>query len=282
MRKGLAKLIIAYLLHTPPHRGRGIFYRLAQRLFPQQGLIVEPLKGIRIHLRNTGGDFSYLTVHDFARHGEPEVFSNYLQEGMTVLDIGANLGVYALYFARCVGQMGRVFAFEPVPTTFARLKEHIALNNAANIFPVPFALSDREGSMKMWVDEIQHAGSSFYVRSAESELLEVPVTTVDLFVQREGIKRVDAIKIDVEGAELAVIRGADRTLRRDKPLLMVEINEATLTAAGTTPEELFATIVDYGYDAFVIRHGKAVPTASVVRPYGYYPWDTDNYLFVPR
>jgi hypothetical protein len=109
------------------------------------------------------------------------------------------------------------------------------------------------------------------------------VERLDDFVEREKIERVDAIKIDVEGAELRVIRGADKTIRRDKPILMVEIQAATLQAAGTTPEELFETIVSYGYNAFVIRHGKAIPTDKVVEPWRY-SHDTryDNYLFIPR
>jgi hypothetical protein len=63
---------------------------------------------------------------------------------------------------------------------------------------------------------------------------------------------------------------------------MVEIQAATLQAAGTTPEELFETIVSYGYNAFVIRHGKAIPTDKLVEPWRYGGGRFDNYLFIPR
>jgi FkbM family methyltransferase len=182
---------------------------------------------------------------------------------MTVMDVGANWGLYSLLISRAVGPSGKVYAFEPVPEIFARLKEHIALNNATNVIPVPIALSDEKGTAKM---SVKGGGSSLF-RRVSDEFVEVQVERLDDFVEREKIERVDAIKIDVEGAELKVIRGADKTLQ----------------AAGTTPEELFETIVSYGYNAFVIRHGKAIPTDKLVKPWRY-PHDNryDNYLFIPR
>jgi FkbM family methyltransferase len=198
---------------------------------------------------------------------------------MTVMDVGANWGLYSLLISRAVGPSGKVYAFEPVPEIFARLKEHIALNNATNVIPVPIALSDEKGTAKMSVKE----GESSLFRRVSDEFVEVQVERLDDFVEREKIERVDAIKIDVEGAELKVIRGADKTIRRDKPILMVEIQAATLQAAGTTPEELFETIVSYGYNAFAICHGEAIPTDKVVEPW-HYPGGMriDNYLFIPR
>jgi FkbM family methyltransferase len=283
MKAWLVDLIVAYIRHTPPHPGRGILGKLAWWLQPKE-VPAEPLPGIKVKVRLCSSAETALFGGRFEAHRESEVFAGRLKEGMTVFDIGANLGVYALSFAQRVGPTGRIYAFEPVPATFARLKEHIALNGATNIIPVPFALFDREGRMEMWVDEEWHGEKSFFRQPKKKSMpLLVPVTTIDLFVNREGIERVDAIKLDAEGAELAIVRGADQTLRRDKPLLMVEINETTLTAAKTTPDELFATIVSYGYDAFVIRHGKTLPTDKVVKPYGYEPhYRYDNYLFVPR
>lgn len=120
----------------------------------------------------------------------------------------------------------------------------------------------------------------------------MPLTTLDSFVTEKQIDRVDAIKLDVEGAELHVIRGADQTIRQFKPVMMVEINETTLKAAGTSAEELFNAIVSYGYKAFVIRKGEAIPTSKVMRPTGYQVrsmagqrlvyHEFDNYLFLPK
>lgn len=199
MRQWLVNLIVAYIRRAPPHSGRGILGKLAWRLKPE-GFLIEPLPGVKIYvyLRNRG-DIHYLSMNDFARHREPEVFASHLKAGMTVLDIGANLGVYALYFARQVGPTGRVYAFEPVPNLFARLKEHIALNSATNVIPVPLALSDHEGAAQIWTDNDIHGQSSLYLRGAKMAAVEVMVTTLDSFLHQEGIRRVDAIKLDVEG-----------------------------------------------------------------------------------
>jgi FkbM family methyltransferase len=217
------------------------------------------------------------TTHEV--HNDRHVFVSHLREGMTVMDVGAHVGFYSLLISRAVGPSGKVYAFEPVPEIFACLKEHIALNNATNVIPIPIALSDEKGSAKM---SVKGGGSSLF-RRVSDEFVEVQVERLDDFVEREKIERVDAIKLDVEGAELKVIRGADKTIRRDKPILMVEIQAATLQAAGTTPEELFENIISYGYNAFVIRHGKAIPTDKLVEPWRYpYGFHFDNCLFIPR
>ncbi len=274
MERLIFKLIAAYIRNTPPHKGRGVLARLAwNRLLPDA---FEISKGVKIRTKRDSGYDFHVFLGDYEKHGETKVFLSHLRKGMTVMDIGANIGVYALYFARKVGPNGRVYAFEPVPEYFERLKEHIALNNATNIVPVPLALFDRKGTVKMSVAE---GASSIFCYSTD-QFVEVPATTLDDFVAEQGIKRVDALKLDVEGAELKVIHGADKTIRQFKPVMMVELNEYTLRAAGTSPEELFQTITSYGYKAFVIRNRKAILTSEVVRPMGYD--EVDNYLFLPR
>jgi FkbM family methyltransferase len=251
LRLWLAKLIEFHIFHPPQHIGHKILRKIAWWIHRTRW---EP-------------------------NNDCQVFVSHLREGMTVMDVGANLGLYSLLISRAIGPSGKVYAFEPVPEIFARLKEHIALNNATNVIPVPIALSDEKGKAKMSV----RGGESSLFRRVSDEFVEVQVERLDDFVEREKIERVDAIKIDVEGAELKVIRGADKTIRRDKPILMVEIQAATLQAAGTTPEELFENIISYGYNAFVIRHGKAIPTDKLFEPWRYpYGFHFDNYLFIPR
>ena len=278
MRRFLAQLIAAYIKATPPHPGRGILGKIAWRIYPQP-FIVKSRDGFFVKMRLCDAeDFDVVNGND-EPHNDRHVFVSHLREGMTVMDVGANLGLYSLLASRAVGPSGKVYAFEPVPEIFARLKEHIALNNAANVIPVPIALSNEKGVAKM---SVRGSGSSFF-RHLSNEFVEVQVERLDDFVEREGIERVDAIKIDVEGAELKVIRGADKTIRHNKPILMVEFNLFTLQAAGVTPEELFETIVNYGYNAFVIRHGKAIPTDKVIEPWRHsHGGRYDNYLFVPR
>jgi len=278
MRQLFAQFAAAYIKATPPHPGRGILGKIAWWIYPKP-IVVKSREGFFVKARLCDSEDIGLMSTTHEVHNDRHVFVSHLREGMTVMDVGANLGLYSLLISRAVGPSGKVYAFEPVPEIFARLKEHIALNNATNVIPVPIALSDEKGTAKMFV---KGGGSSLF-RHVSDEFVDVQVERLDDFVEREGIERVDAIKIDAEGAELKVIRGADKTIRRYKPILMVEIQAATLQAAGTTPEELFETIVGYGYNAFVIRHGKAIPTDKVVEPWRYPGGGRmDNYLFIPR
>jgi len=279
MRKFLAHLIAVYIRSGPTHRGRRILGKIAWWIYPQP-LVIRNDDGflLKIWLCDPG-DISYLHRPVWDIHNDRHVFASHLREGMTVMDVGANLGLYTLVISRAVGPSGKVYAFEPVPEIFARLQEHIAMNNATNVIPLQLALSDRKGTAKMFV---KGGVSSLFVHVSD-KIVEVQVERLDDFVEREGIERVDAIKIDVEGAELMVIRGADRIIRRDKPILMVEFHPATLQEAGTTPEELFTTIINYGYDAFLMRHNKAMLTDKVVEPWRHYLGNRyDNYLFIPR
>jgi len=288
MKRWLSKLIAAYVYHTPPHPGRGILARLAYWLNPGD-FIAEIAPNIKIKVRlNDPTTLSYWT-HQHEQHGETEVSCSYLKERMIVFDVGAHYGVYALFFAQKVGPTGKVYAFEPVPENFVCLKEHIALNNVTNIISVPLALSDRKGVTKISVAR----GLSSQFCFLAKQFVEVPMTTLDAFIAEQGIKQVDTLKLDVEGAELYVIRGAHETIQQHKPIMMVEINFTTLKAANTSPDELFNTIVSYGYDAFVIRNGKDISVSKVLRKTGYQGWDwilgikphkivLDNYLFLPK
>jgi hypothetical protein len=144
MRELFARLAAAYIKATPPHPGRGILGKIAWWIYPQP-IVVKSRDGFFISVRLCNlDDIGFMsTTHEV--HNDRHVFVSHLREGMTVMDVGANLGLYSLLISRAVGPSGKVYAFEPVPEIFARLKEHIALNNATNVIPVPIALSDEKG-----------------------------------------------------------------------------------------------------------------------------------------
>lgn len=278
MKELLVKLILAYFRNTPPHPGRGILVKLAWRLQPQE-FIAEIAPGVKMKVRLDRLEEILALTRTFNTDDEVGVFINHLTDGMVVMDVGANVGMITLLAAQKIGKTGRVYAFEPVPDIFARLKANIELNGFVNIVPVPIALFSARGVAKL---SICHDGSSSIFRQVSTKYVEVLRETLDAFVEREGIKRVDAIKLDVEGAELHVIQGAHQTIQRFKPILMVEFSPANLQTAGTSPEELFETIVSYGYTASVIRKGKTISINRPVKP----KWrgtgiSYDDYLFLP-
>ncbi len=181
---------------------------------------------------------------------EYHAFKACLKPGGVVLDIGANAGNYSLLFGHCVGATGKVFAFEPAPAAFAGLKRHLQLNALESVvFPLQAAVADRPGEAHFIANGFQ--GANRLLGSGEKILadhaLRVPCVTVDSFCAAKKI-RPDFIKIDVEGFELAVLRGARRTIQSaDKEfVLFVELHPGLWPKLGWSRQDLERELADQG------------------------------------
>jgi len=181
----------------------------------------------------------FLLTYDEAKrywHGgfEPgllETFKEYVSSGMTVYDVGANLGFHSLALGVLVGERGKVFGFEPNPSILARLKNNISLNGAAkNVEAVGYAVLDREGEIGFSVSEVHHAQSQVaeLVPLANgvgfARTIRILAITLDAFVFERSQPAPDIVKIDIEGAEHLAIEGMRRILRECRPLLFVELH----------------------------------------------------------
>jgi len=133
--------------------------------------------------------------------------------GDIVFDIGAYVGDTALWFSKAVGPQGKVYAFEPEPFNFEKLKVNLEQNRVTNVIPMQLAVSDKEGEMR-----VAGGGSSSIMTQAGSGT-SVKVTTIDEFVQANKLPQVDFIKMDVEGHELNVLKGAAETIKTFEPSL---------------------------------------------------------------
>ena len=161
-----------------------------------------------------------------------------LPPGGVFVDVGANVGVYTLWAARCVGPEGQVHAFEPVPGTRAWLERNVQLNRFSNVTIIPNGLGERPGRLTLYCLPGASGLSSRYLPSKENSV-EVDVTTLDLYF--DGRRAPDLVKIDVEGMELEVLRGARRLLAgAQPPVLVCEAHPKHLEAAGTTYRELLS------------------------------------------
>jgi FkbM family methyltransferase len=160
-------------------------------------------------------------------NAETHFVDRFLQPGMTVLDVGAHHGLYTLLSSIRVGTDGRVVAFEPSPRERERLKRHIQSNGCRNVQVIPTALSSSSGKSSFFLVE----GASDYCNSlrppavqAKTRQVEVEVTTLDEFLAKTSMNAVDFVKLDVEGAELDVLKGATKLLRSNtRPILLVEV-----------------------------------------------------------
>lgn len=154
------------------------------------------------------------------------VAQRFCDSGATIVDVGANIGLSTLAFAH-IARNGQVLAFEPSPRNFALLSRNVAANEVRNVEIVQVALSDREGLLTM-VEEVEFMAGS-HVEAAGSgpatgHCIEIPATTLDREQRKRGLRRLDLLKIDVEGHERQVIDGARETLDRFHPICVFEFN----------------------------------------------------------
>jgi FkbM family methyltransferase len=179
-----------------------------------------------------------------------------IEAGMVVLDIGANLGYYSRYFADLVGPTGRVYAFEPDPLSFQMLERRAARARYRNLEVSPAALGDRQGRSVLRCSRVNRADNRLHASHGEvpHESVEVPVTTLDAFCAARGIRRVDAIKMDVQGWEVAALAGMRETLARARPRwIFLEFSPEHLLGAGSSPESFWQALETAGYEPHVLN-----------------------------
>jgi FkbM family methyltransferase len=192
-----------------------------------------------------------------------------LKPGDIFVDIGACYGYHALTNASRVGPRGRVYAFEPQPDMFAALRENVRRNDLANLEMENLALSDRSEHLQL------HRFSSLGAGHTSIACLEHPVSgvlpceaiTMDEYVTRKGMGQITAVKLDVEGAELKILRGARALLGSSKPpMWIIEVNVETARACGYHPRELLLLLADFGYQAYRPVWGKVIRRITRVVP----------------
>jgi FkbM family methyltransferase len=190
-----------------------------------------------------------------------ELFSHLVRPGDRCVDVGANVGVHTVRLARLVGEDGEVIAIEPDPDVLQRTRRNIALNGLANVRVLGAAASERAGEMRLYrpgprdtnrarASLLRHA----YLTGATTM---VPVVSVDDVCADAPVA---LIKIDVEGHEAAVVRGAASTIARHAPSIVFEYAPKLLADAAHTP---FGWLAERGYMLFLVRPARNGITGRV-------------------
>jgi len=187
------------------------------------------------------------------------VFLRTLRPGDTVFDVGANVGLYTQAMAEIVGPRGMVHAFEPVPPTFDTLSQRFTDRRRwFNVHLHRLVVSDRPGSVEMILPgsdsgqaSLRHHHEAAWTAAEPSTEYPAEATTLDAFVAKHPM-RVDFIKIDIEGAELLALRGADRLVTGQHPILFIEVWERWIADFGYSAGALADFFEQHGYDRFVI------------------------------
>jgi FkbM family methyltransferase len=173
--------------------------------------------------------------------------------GMVFVDVGAHVGQYTLIVSEAVTSTGSVHAFEPDPETYGWLRHNIECNRLTNVFTNQLALADVSGTLDFYLSDVSDIGANSLQqpRGFDGRVCKVGCTTLDEYMRSQGITRVDLMKIDVEGAELAMLKGSSALLERDdRPVIILEFEEARQRAFHSSCAQLAALLESKRYSLF--------------------------------
>jgi FkbM family methyltransferase len=214
---------------------RHVSGRLLPRDWPYP-IVRGPLRGTRFILGAGAGAGGGASVYfNLVEPEQTKAFCEMVHRGNTVFDIGANVGYYTLLASSLVGDKGLVVAFEPAVRNLSYLYRHVSLNRATNVMIVPAACSAtcflgtfRPGE-NCATGHLDLGGNS-PVAQVSGPITPVMVASLDAIVLHTNLPP-DVIKIDVEGAELEVLKGANETLLRGTPLVFLSVHSDKLRTA---------------------------------------------------
>jgi|SRR5215831_4602817 len=184
-----------------------------------------------------------------------------VKQGADVIDIGAHIGLFSVRCSQLTGPTGKIIAFEPTPGTFSILKDTLRINNTGNVVPLQAAVSGDAGMATFYVSHTAGCNSNSLVKNkSEKELsaYDVQLYTIDGIVEEYSLKP-SLIKIDVEGAELDVLKGGGKTFRELKPALILGLHPAFIKQKGDQLESIWQILSEAGY---TIKEGGNALTKS--------------------
>lgn len=195
----------------------------------------------------------YLTGKQLMEKREVQYFQEHITPGMIIIDIGANVGFYTRLFSELVGDHGRVVAFEPDPLSFQILRKR--LRGKTNTTLEQLALADREGEIMLRISKTNRADNRIHPHegNVKTEETVVLLQTLDRYCESQSMTKIDAIKMDIQGAETKALRGMQNVLSTMKPQWMfIEFSPADLRSGGSSPEEFWSVLASYGYEPWEI------------------------------
>lgn len=190
-----------------------------------------------------------------------ESFRSVLRPGMTVVDVGANTGMYSVVAGFLVGEKGRVVAIEPQPGIVDLLKKNVKLNGLENVLTMEIALGEQAGSGRLWQPSSTNDGqATLRLQKDEQHCgdpVDVHIEALSTVLANADTTEVDVLKIDVEGAELTVLKGFGDFLEHRPPAyIFIECIDEHLRRFETSSEELFRFLEHYSYGVECLFHGR--------------------------
>lgn len=269
---------VAVVLSALPHfRGKGRLTMGIDALLtdyddPNSFNAMGRLDNVRLHsdLRVFGDKFTF-----YYREYESDYLAilRKLYKRGNFLDVGSNIGIYIVCMADLVrGARGRIYSIEPLAANVARQKTNIELNGAADVVDLlELAVGETSGTVMMGGD---FTTSSINGIVSPAGTVSVPLTTLDELVASGRLHDITLIKMDIEGYEPAVLRGARAFLERDRPILFAEFNRYRMALNGFDMAESWLMLKNLGYAGHKVVDGELVEIGD--------PGQHENLFFLPR
>lgn len=235
----------------------------------KSGKIEDVMEALRLHARSRlveiasdigtflvpEGDLVTQQLREYGAHqrGDLNALMSVLRHDDVVLDIGAHVGTFAIPLARHLGPSGQVVAIEPHPDVFRLLCQNVELNGLDARIETQQVLLAAPGSLpRSPVLMSGNTGGTWFQEASASDAAALAATTIDAWMEaRADPVGPSVIKVDVEGAELEVLRGADITIRAKRPVLMVEVSRTQLDRHGASVRQLDRWFSQQDYDLYV-------------------------------
>jgi FkbM family methyltransferase len=210
-------------------------------------------------------DYASYGIYFFGEYDAPmsSVLRHLVREGETAWDVGTERGWFSCLLAHLVGPTGRVDSFEAFPTNAARLRGNLALNNMDWVRVNEVAVSDAPGEASFQLptpeviagfSHLEHcSGVGYLTDETTADTIRVPTLSLDDYAERNNLRSLALIKMDIEGAEVRALQGAARVLRTLRPIVAIEYNRAALALAGTSWQALDALLEAADYNRYTFR-----------------------------
>jgi FkbM family methyltransferase len=235
--------------------GVRVCYELLYRLLVPSEIVSIDCQGSRMFVDASDRGVVPFLVKGVHEEPQTRLFRSLVGPGMTVLDVGANVGYFSLIAAREMKGKGRIYAFEPLPVNFELLRKNAEVNGYGTITAVPLAVSDREERVECFVDRWNSGGSSLSsANMPESDgSITVETTSLDRWFEHDvGDLRVDLIKADTQGAEARVIEGARRIIGQNDLKIIMEFWPFGLENLGCDPLAFLCRLEELGFSVSLI------------------------------
>lgn len=239
-----------------PRQLRRLEISVRRRLRPFTPIVTPFDRDLRIEVRPGDRLGRRVLLMGYSDREHAALLHAILRPGMVYVDVGAHIGQFTLVAAARVGPGGAVHAFEATGETYEQLRRNIALNGLSWVTATRAAVFERPGELTLQVcvrgkGEFNSVGRPLRPRDEIVAEEVVPAVTIDGYCAEHGVERVDLMKIDTEGAELQVLRGARGALGRpDGPTVVFECHDVTAASMGHRAADVGAFLREHGYELF--------------------------------